>query len=180
MRKHRKDEILKYILLAGGVLGLSMIAPKLPYEILKQYLKEQEFQQRRLRNDIDHLKRRGLILKEKGKKGLILRLTSEGARQAIFSQALDPIMPSPKWNKKWHLLVFDIPEKNRNKRKRITEILQAVGCIQVQQSVYVSPYYFRDKISIIAQYYRLEACFFYFEVSDQPAFEIFRSYFFNK
>lgn len=178
MKQYRKDEILKYILLAGGVLGLSLIAPQLPHKILEQYLKDKEFQQRRLRNDIEYLKRRGLIKKVKDQNTLILRLTDEGKKQAIFSQALDPIVPSTKWDKKWHLLIFDIPEKYRAKRGRITEILLSVGCIQVQQSVYLSPYCFRNKISIFAQYYKLETCFFYFEIPNQPAFDLFKNYFF--
>lgn len=179
MKQHRKDEILRCILLAGGILGLSLIAPQLPYEILKQYLKDQKIQQRRLRNDVEYLKRRGLIKKEKNKEAIILRLTKEGEKQAIFSQALKPIAPLLKWDKKWHLLIFDIPEKYRIKRRQVTNILLSVGCSQVQQSVYLSPYYFRDKISIIAQYYKLESCFFYFDIPDQPAFDLFRNYFFN-
>jgi len=54
-----------------------------------------------------------------------------------------------KWDKKWRVIIFDIPEKKRKIRDHIREILIATGFIRLQDSVWVYPYDCEDVIGLI-------------------------------
>lgn len=44
------------------------------------------------------------------------------------------------WTGVWYLVVFDIPEKCRNDRKKLQKILCKSGLIKLQKSVYIFPH----------------------------------------
>ena len=45
-----------------------------------------------------------------------------------------------KWDKKWRIIVFDIPEELRKERARFRTRLKWLGCVMLQESVFVFPY----------------------------------------
>ena len=76
---------------------------------------------------------------EKGKP--VLRFTSEG--QKLFERNFNLFKwQRKKWDKKWRLVIFDLPEKESGKRNALRKKLTNLGFGQWQRSVYVSPYDF--------------------------------------
>jgi len=53
------------------------------------------------------------------------------------------------WDKKWRVLIFDIPEKKRNIRDKVRNTLNAMGFARLQDSVWVFPYDCAEIISLI-------------------------------
>lgn len=45
-----------------------------------------------------------------------------------------------KWDKKWRILIFDIPEKYRKRRDFLRRKLKELGLKQLQLSVWITPY----------------------------------------
>lgn len=45
-----------------------------------------------------------------------------------------------KWDGKWRIIVFDIPEKRREEREKIREFLNRHGFGRISNSIYVSPF----------------------------------------
>lgn len=45
-----------------------------------------------------------------------------------------------KWDNKWKLVIFDIPEKKRTERNILRSLLKRKGFVRLQNSVFVSPY----------------------------------------
>lgn len=45
-----------------------------------------------------------------------------------------------KWDKRWRVLIFDIPEREKYKRERLRDKLSELGFRQMQQSVWITPY----------------------------------------
>lgn len=54
-----------------------------------------------------------------------------------------------KWNGKWFLVFFDIPEIQRNKRDYLRKFLIRLGFYQYQKSVYIFPYECEKEIKLI-------------------------------
>jgi len=54
-----------------------------------------------------------------------------------------------KWDKKWRVIIFDIPEKKKKIREQIREILTNAGFRRLQDSVLVYPYDCEDAIGLM-------------------------------
>ena len=54
-----------------------------------------------------------------------------------------------KWNGKWFLVFFDVPEAQRNKRDYLRKFLIKLGFYQYQKSVYLFPYECEKEVSLI-------------------------------
>lgn len=54
-----------------------------------------------------------------------------------------------KWNKRWVVIFFDVPENQRNKRDHLRRFLKEIGFYQYQKSVYIFPYDCRREINLI-------------------------------
>ena len=79
-----------------------------------------------------------------------MRLTSKGETYAalVGEGRLVPKKPR-RWDKKWRLLVFDIPEKRRRARNQIRTTLATLGFVRLQDSVCVYPYDCEDLITLL-------------------------------
>lgn len=84
------------------------------------------------------LKRRGMIeiAEKSGKK--FLALTGKGQLHTLLQKAALP--DAKKWDGKWRLVMFDIPEKARSGRDQLRYLLHSAGYKKIQASVFVSPY----------------------------------------
>lgn len=90
---------------------------------------------------LHHLQKRGMVEKDKNE---IYRLTKHGEKEAFFAylNAESKIFAQEKqkWDKKWRMIFFDIPEKKRNYRDYLRTILRTVGFKEFQKSVWIYPY----------------------------------------
>jgi phenylacetic acid degradation operon negative regulatory protein len=89
---------------------------------------------------VDRLEAQGLIesIRDPRTGERLHRLTEAGRLAA--SGGRDPVAAwSEKWDGRWRLILFDIPESERSKRKKLTRALSAAGCGCLQGSVWISP-----------------------------------------
>jgi len=54
-----------------------------------------------------------------------------------------------RWDGKWFLVFFDVPETQRNKRDYLRNFLKKIGFYQYQKSVYLFPYECEHEITLI-------------------------------
>ena len=87
---------------------------------------------------INRLEKRGLITIFKKKKQKFLKITKKGESEALFIKA--KIQTPLKWDGKWRVIVFDIPEDAREKRDQLRHLLKSNGYKNLQASVFISPY----------------------------------------
>lgn len=52
----------------------------------------------------------------------------------------------PEWDKKWRIIIFDIPEKRRNQRDFLRKQLKWLGFRELHKSVWVFPYDIKKEI----------------------------------
>ena len=54
-----------------------------------------------------------------------------------------------KWDKKWRVIIFDIPDKKRKERDQIRTLFKSAGFYLLQESVWVYPYDCEDIIALL-------------------------------
>lgn len=57
--------------------------------------------------------------------------------------------PPRKWDKRWRIVIFDIPEDRRKARDLLRDRLIAIGFVRLQASVWVYPHDCEDVITLL-------------------------------
>ena len=85
-----------------------------------------------------HMQGRGLVkvISKNGQR--FIELTKSGELQALLSKAKRT--GKQKWDGKWRLIMFDIPEEAKDKREFFRKLLKSNGFYKLQASVYINPY----------------------------------------
>lgn len=83
---------------------------------------------------IKRLREKGFI-ELKGEKELILRLTDSGKDRALWKKMT---LGTTKWDGRWRLVIWDIPEKRRLARDLLRFKIKQLGFTQWQKSVWAS------------------------------------------
>ncbi len=89
----------------------------------------------RIRSTIHYLEKKGYVDVNRKGKGKLYKITPYGKnkiRKYTFSKK--------DWDKKWRIVVFDIPEKKRNFRDYFRYKLKELGFKKLQKSVWISPF----------------------------------------
>jgi CRISPR-associated endonuclease Cas2 len=80
-----------------------------------------------------------------------IKLTQAGQLEALLSKATRRT-EKEKWDGKWRLVMFDIPESSKNKRHFFRALLKTNGFYKLQASVYINPYPLnREALSYLKQ-----------------------------
>ena len=89
-------------------------------------------------------------------------INSKGEK--YFDDVLEVLQSSKKWDNKWRLVMFDIPETQRSTRDKLRRSLTNLGMGILQGSVWISPIDLKDKVMKISERLNLGSSLRYFEV----------------
>lgn len=148
---------LLLIFLGGIALGASYSSSQY-FRTLKGIAREwRKIDQRNFNRSVRVLCATKLLKEVQSRNGTFrLILTEEGKRQArrwsIFGRSLAFRKPKT-WDRKWRLVMFDIPERKRAFRDILRDHLYALQFRQLQQSVFVSPYPFEKQLLELVDLY---------------------------
>ncbi len=153
--KSLTKEIL-FIAVAGPIILSSLFLPNAA-QMLKPLIKWRKnwnkIDKFRLYEAINRLNKKRLIeLIEKNNK-FYIKITG-GGKQLIKRFDYDNLeLPRPKsWDKKWRLVIFDIPDKNKKERHFFSRKLKEIGFYPMQESVFIYPYDCHDEIDFICEF----------------------------
>ena len=151
----KNQQKILLLLLGGIALGLSG-SPRKSFQIIEAIGKEwEEIDRQILKRAIKNLYESKLVNEKQNTDGTITLLLTDKGKQKALTYDLEniKIKKSEKWDKKWRVVLFDIPEK----RKRIREIfrfhLKKLEFYEFQKSVFVHPYDCRDEIEYLIEFY---------------------------
>lgn len=140
-------------------IGAFVFAAQSPYFWTKVYagkFRSLGFQESQVRDAFSYLRRKKLLYVEKGGKQIYIRLTPEGEKEAGKFQINKLQIDVPKrWDQKWRLIIFDIPEKTRVKREAFRGKLKEFGFYQLQKSIWVYPYPCEREIKLLREFFKL-------------------------
>lgn len=147
------NEILKGIITAGMV-GSVLVAPGL-IQVGDMALRYLDKRGRKLKDArvLYYMKRKKLIDYSVTPDGVYeLNITEQG-RQRELKARLDGlwIKKPAKWDKKWRLVMFDIPEGRRKSRSNLSQKLKQLDFYQLQKSVWIYPYPCHKEIQLIKE-----------------------------
>jgi DNA-binding transcriptional regulator PaaX len=148
-RKRAGRNALRTIMLktvaAGEVITVAMMARGVGVGMQKLGLTASSRQNEVVKRSTQRLVKLG-FLQWKNQK---LRLTARGERELRRLTLFDQINKSRRWDGKWRVLIFDIPEKRRGLRQQLTSLLRTIGFQRLQDSVWVYPYDCEDLMTLL-------------------------------
>jgi DNA-binding transcriptional regulator PaaX len=119
--------------------------------------------QKQISAAIQRLVRRRLVHYEERGRETFLVITREGRsemKKFVFEELA--LSRAAKWDGKWRVVLFDIPERYKRGREALRYKLRALGFFPLQKSVFVFPYECHDEIDFVARFCSVERCVEYF------------------
>ena len=150
-------------LAAMGIILSSPAGTRGFFKELNKYLDEErggknkEYKTAELSRALYYLKKRKIIKVKKMSSGeTCIELTEKGERRKIqYDLERLRISSEGPWDKKWRILMFDIPESKKAAREALRNKLKDMGFIQFQRSVWLDPYSCKDEIDFITEYFSI-------------------------
>ena len=149
----------KAVLLLAAGIDLIIFAPsRSKWRIAKNLHKAwKEINRTTLRRIINEFRYSRLVDFKENKDGTVsVELTELGKIHAIRYNPENIFIEIPKkWDKKWRIVIFDVPEKKRNARDALRWEMKKLGFFELQKSVWVFPYDCKDAIDFLVELFEI-------------------------
>ncbi len=153
-KKQRRMSAVQQAILAtvavSGLLAVAMVAGNTIQLLRKIPRFKKQF---RYRSDkiLTRLAQDKFITFEERRGKRYVRITSEGSRQLMLrGNELIRLATKPKrWDKRWRVVIFDIPEYRRSIRDSLRTTMRRFGFYRLQDSVWVYPYDCEDVVALL-------------------------------
>ena len=136
--------IILGILAVSGVLAIGLVAPNILglFEYLNPISRKNTMRfNQRITQALLRLERNRLIhiTGEGRKREIHLTQQGEGKINALYAGAY--VIPLPlRWDGKWRVVMFDVPEKRKKVRDALRMLLRSAGFVHFQDSAWIQPY----------------------------------------
>lgn len=153
-KKRRKGYIQHAILATVALSGVALVAatvPNLPVALSKLPSIKRAQLRARYRTALGRLAVLGYVTFEKQDGKSYARITDAGRKKLAFELEKKKLDLSKKrrWNGRWRVIIFDVPERRRKTRDRLRVLMQELGLVRLQDSVWVFPYDCEDFIALL-------------------------------
>ena len=152
-RKKRQRQNLRNVAIVtiglAGVIAVAAVAPNM-FQLLGRSgaLARLKYHSKTV---LGRLKQKGDIEFEERDGKRYVWLTKRGEERFALEQqkmTLDEARPR-KWDRRYRLVMFDVPEKRKKTRERLRYEMQDVGFLRIQDSAWVYPYDCEEFIAIL-------------------------------
>lgn len=147
------------LLLLGGV-GLSLAkTPGQYFKVIKGVSEEwRKINYQALRRAIKSLYQSKLVKERDNPDGtLTIVLTSRGKEKALtYNIDTMTIAQLKRWDGKWRLVLFDIPERRRVARDALRDTLKRLGFCEYQKSAFIYPYPCQNEMDYVIEFFRIK------------------------
>lgn len=151
--------ILAFLAL-GTVAFAGAVAPGI-ISASKSFRRSKKYSKQQIQSTIHLLKQRKFVeIIQEGGEQFRVQLTNKGQNRVkeFCFEALE--IKKPKiWDKKWRVLIFDIPTKPKiyhQAREALRNKIKDLGFYQMQKSTWVYPYECEDKILFVAELFQVQ------------------------
>lgn len=155
---------------------LSGMSSRALYKNLHILREERAMQQ--MRRSLRHLQQRNLVeIKIRSGEPHIRLLPLPEEFWRHFELERLTLKRQPKWDGKWRIIIFDIPEQHAQARRDLSRRVERVGALRLQDSVFVYPFPWRDEIEFMGEVFRVAPYVRYIEAVSIDGEEKLRQYF---
>ena len=118
----------------------------------------QEIDRKALGQSVNSMERSGMVRAVRGKHGVYtLALSDKGRRCAMNARLNTSVIEKPaRWDGRWYIVMFDIPEKLGNVRSAFRTRLRILGFCELQKSVFIFPYHCTKEIDYVARFFNVK------------------------
>jgi len=154
-RKYPSAKQILHVVAAAGAVGALFIFPGAAPALGALVLGKQTFSRWGTRRVIDQLVRQKYLSVKSYKDGKVtVTITKRGMVRALtYSLDTMQIHLSKRWDHKWRVVIFDIPETDKKIRDLFRLRLGQLGMYQLQESVFISPHPCFDEIEFLRELY---------------------------
>ena len=163
---NKYGQITKNILFGVAAVGIIAVAATSPYflvAVAKEFTKRGKYKSRN--GDVDNahftrslagLNKNKIIIIKKEQGNYIVKLTEKGKKLIKKIQFEDMrVETMEKWDGKWRIVIFDIPEGNKRRGKILRDAMrfkmQTMGFYQFQKSVWAHAYPCEKEIQLLCE-----------------------------
>jgi len=167
IRKNVQAGLLAAIALSGVVL-VAAVAPSLPMALDKLPPLRRAKLRYQYRTALGRLAAQGLVTFEKRDGKSYARITDTGRKKLTFElekQKLD-LSKKRRWNGRWRVVIFDVPERRRKVRDRLRILMQELGFVRLQDSVWVFPYDCEEFVALLKAELKIGSAVLYMVVEE--------------
>ena len=181
-----KDNLTKDTLLKVAAFGFIAVAaltsPYFLHTVARGYFKEKtkEMRLKRARKLRELQKRKLLEFKEMSDGSVKITLTHLGKKLVRQYKLEEMAIAKPKqWDRKWRIIIYDIPISKSNARDVFREKIKKLGLYQLQKSIWVSPYECLPEIEFLCSIFDIDMdnCVYYFKTPEIPKEKQIKKYF---
>lgn len=135
----------------AGVLGVALVAPN----VLSGLAKLGVISTSRTVETAQRSYKRLIASGHLASDGKHLRLTQKGESEMIRLLGKASVQKTKRWDGKWRVLMFDVPEYRKTIRDKIRRTVSGIGFQRLQDSVWIYPYDCEDLITLLKADFRI-------------------------
>jgi len=133
---------------AVGILAIAAVAPNAVAAFGLLGRKKHRFKYQS-DNVLTRLAQQGYVSFEERNGKRFARITDIGKQTLLRNGVTFSKKIRFRWDKRWRVIIFDIPEKRRRVRDALRETMKSFGFFRLQDSVWVYPYDCEDIIGLL-------------------------------
>ena len=150
-RKRRKKGQIQYAVLASiGIAGMLLVSMAVPNVLQLLGTRGNRYRlTHQAKTALGRLAQSGDIkyVEQKGKR--YARITESGERRLLAARYAFGEMLHKRWDKRWRLMLFDIPERRRKTRDSLRKTMKSFGFYRLQDSAWIYPHDCEDAIALL-------------------------------
>ena len=153
---------------AAGVISVALVAPNVLQALPTLMGKDRYRLAFQTKTALGRLaaKKHVRFIEKNGKKSI--EITDAGRRALAIELAKQAAQSGKKrrWDRRWRLVMFDIPQRRKNVRDRLRALMRTCGFLRIQNSVWVSPYDCEELVALMKTDLRLGTSVLYAVVEE--------------
>jgi len=154
-------DILKLIA-AGIVISAAVLMPGVAMigtEIIKEHQKYKERQEDKALSKYNTWRLKQLLKRLEKQKDIkvedgIVKITENG-RNKLLKYDLEEMKLTEKPDGRWRIVIYDVAELNKRERKLFQNMLKTLNFLQLQKSVYITPFPCENEIEYLRQRFKI-------------------------
>jgi len=138
------------VVAVAGAISVVAVVPGVAVALAPFLRKKKYSPKQMIQKNVDSLLANGLLKYAVDKEGeRSLTLTNKGRWEVGIRGLNGDSSTSKKWDHKWRMVIFDVPEHKTNIRNELRRALTLRGFHQLQKSVWVYPHPCEDFIELV-------------------------------
>jgi len=123
----------------------------------KREIMRLEIEKRALHRAIRNLYRSKLVDLKQDRNGVLIMKINDKGKEKILKYKLEnmKVPQMKKWDKKWRVILFDVPESKRKLRDSLRMHLKNLDFFEFQKSVFVHPFDCENEINFLIEFYNI-------------------------